>query len=181
MFWNSYVLKLLRLETLTFSDVTLSDINVVWCYVLSQYRISIYSFLGLSTIPATLGKGGSDCIYNSVVQSSAKPNQMISEFAGCALAAPPNLTGWNVPPFRRGILVPGDLQLDNSGSLPEYLLSSGSRHQKENTEHNTWAYKKRCREGTQNITPVCRERTQNITPETRKNVSRDNWKHNTRD
>jgi hypothetical protein len=27
--WNSYVLKLLRLETLTFSDVTLSDINVV--------------------------------------------------------------------------------------------------------------------------------------------------------
>ncbi len=37
-FWNSYVLKLLRLETLTFSDVTLSDINVVWCYVLSQYH-----------------------------------------------------------------------------------------------------------------------------------------------
>ncbi len=37
-FWNSYVLKLLRLETLTFSDVTVSDINVVWCYVLSQYR-----------------------------------------------------------------------------------------------------------------------------------------------
>jgi hypothetical protein len=28
-FWNSYVLKHLRLETLTFSDVTLSDINVV--------------------------------------------------------------------------------------------------------------------------------------------------------
>jgi hypothetical protein len=28
-FWNSYVLELLRLETLTFSDVTLSDINVV--------------------------------------------------------------------------------------------------------------------------------------------------------
>ncbi len=38
-FWNSYVLKLLSLETLTFSDVTLSDMNVVWCYVLSQYRI----------------------------------------------------------------------------------------------------------------------------------------------
>ncbi len=35
-FWNSYILELLRLETLTFSDVTLSDINVVWCYVLSQ-------------------------------------------------------------------------------------------------------------------------------------------------
>jgi hypothetical protein len=31
-------LELLRLETLTFSDVTLSDINVVLCYVLSQYR-----------------------------------------------------------------------------------------------------------------------------------------------
>jgi hypothetical protein len=39
MFWNSYVLKLLRLETLTFCDVMLSDINVVRCYVLSQYRL----------------------------------------------------------------------------------------------------------------------------------------------
>ncbi len=38
-FWNSYVLKFLRLETLTFSDVTLSDINVVWCFVLSQYLL----------------------------------------------------------------------------------------------------------------------------------------------
>jgi hypothetical protein len=28
-FWNSYILKLLRFETLTFSDVTLCDINVV--------------------------------------------------------------------------------------------------------------------------------------------------------
>ncbi len=37
-FWNSYILKHLRLETLTFSDITLIDINVVWCYVLSQYR-----------------------------------------------------------------------------------------------------------------------------------------------
>jgi len=35
-FWNDYVLKLLHLETLTFRDATLSDINVVWCYVLSQ-------------------------------------------------------------------------------------------------------------------------------------------------
>jgi hypothetical protein len=42
-FRNSYVLELLRLETLTFSDVTLSDINVVGCYVLSQYR---YGYLG---------------------------------------------------------------------------------------------------------------------------------------
>jgi hypothetical protein len=36
-FWNYYVLKLLRLETVTFSDATLSDINIVLCYVLSQY------------------------------------------------------------------------------------------------------------------------------------------------
>ncbi len=38
MFWNYYVLKLLCLETITFSDATLSDINVVLYYVLSQYR-----------------------------------------------------------------------------------------------------------------------------------------------
>ncbi len=37
-FWNYYVLKLLRLETVTFSDATFSDINVVLCYILSQYR-----------------------------------------------------------------------------------------------------------------------------------------------
>ncbi len=37
-FWNSYVLKLLRLETITFSDATLSDVDVVLCYVLSQYH-----------------------------------------------------------------------------------------------------------------------------------------------
>ncbi len=42
MFWNYYVLKLLRLENITFSDVTLSDINVVLCYALSQYPISIH-------------------------------------------------------------------------------------------------------------------------------------------
>jgi hypothetical protein len=37
----SYVLKLLRLETtITFSDATLSDINVVLCYVLLQYRLT---------------------------------------------------------------------------------------------------------------------------------------------
>ena len=35
-FWNSYVLELLRLETITFSDATLSDIDVVLCYILSQ-------------------------------------------------------------------------------------------------------------------------------------------------
>jgi hypothetical protein len=36
-FWNYYILQLLRLETITFSDATLSDINVVFCYILSQY------------------------------------------------------------------------------------------------------------------------------------------------
>ncbi len=36
-FWNYYVLKLLRLETITFSDATLSDINIMLCYVLLQY------------------------------------------------------------------------------------------------------------------------------------------------
>ncbi len=60
-FWNSYVLKLLRLETLTFSDVTLSDINVVWCYVLSQYRCG-YHFFNRS--PSLL------CNYSSFISSS---------------------------------------------------------------------------------------------------------------
>ncbi len=32
-FWKYYILKLIRLETITFNDATLSDINVVWCYV----------------------------------------------------------------------------------------------------------------------------------------------------
>jgi hypothetical protein len=34
-FWNFYILRLLRLE-ITFSDDTLTDINVVLCYVFSQ-------------------------------------------------------------------------------------------------------------------------------------------------
>ncbi len=38
-FCNYYVLKLLRLETITFSDATLNNINVVLCYVLSQYHL----------------------------------------------------------------------------------------------------------------------------------------------
>ncbi len=42
-FWNYYVLKLLRFETIKFSDAMLSDINVVLCYVLSQYRLRYYS------------------------------------------------------------------------------------------------------------------------------------------
>ncbi len=37
-FWTYYILKLLPLETITFSDALLSDINVVLCYLLSQYR-----------------------------------------------------------------------------------------------------------------------------------------------
>ncbi len=48
-FWNCYVLKLLHLETVTFSDATLSDINVVLCYVLSQYRLCRFN-LKLSTV-----------------------------------------------------------------------------------------------------------------------------------
>jgi hypothetical protein len=47
-FWNNYVLKLLRLETITFSDATLGDINVVLCYVLSQYPLLSISFMCLS-------------------------------------------------------------------------------------------------------------------------------------
>ncbi len=50
-FFDFYVLELLRFETLTFrnyyvSDTTLSDINFVLCYVLSQYP----SFALVSTI-----------------------------------------------------------------------------------------------------------------------------------
>ena len=42
-FWNYYVLKLLRLETITFSDATLSNINVVLCNVLSQYPLPSFA------------------------------------------------------------------------------------------------------------------------------------------
>ena len=38
-FWIYYVLKILLLETITFSDASLSDINVVLFYILSQYRL----------------------------------------------------------------------------------------------------------------------------------------------
>ncbi len=37
-FCNYYILKLLHCETITFSDATLSNINVVLRYVLSQYQ-----------------------------------------------------------------------------------------------------------------------------------------------
>jgi hypothetical protein len=40
-FWNYNVLKLLRLETITFSDAMLSGINVVLCYVLAVPLIRI--------------------------------------------------------------------------------------------------------------------------------------------
>ncbi len=43
-FWNYYVLKLLRLEPITFSDATLSDINVVLCYVLKLLRLETITF-----------------------------------------------------------------------------------------------------------------------------------------
>jgi hypothetical protein len=47
-FWNYYVLKLLLLETIAFSDATLSDINVLLRYFLSQYsRVSFsLSYIG---------------------------------------------------------------------------------------------------------------------------------------
>ncbi len=55
-FWHYYVLKLLRLETITFSDATLHDINVVLCYVLSQYRIH--------SLPPSLSKSGLKLVCN---------------------------------------------------------------------------------------------------------------------
>jgi hypothetical protein len=48
MFWNCYVLKLLCLETITFSNATLSNINVVLCYVLSQYPLITVHELNLN-------------------------------------------------------------------------------------------------------------------------------------
>ncbi len=39
-FWNYYVLKVKCLETVTFSYAKLSDINVVLCYILSQYHFN---------------------------------------------------------------------------------------------------------------------------------------------
>jgi hypothetical protein len=45
-FCNYCVLKLSRLETITFSDATLSNINVVLCYVLSQYHAVQGGLLG---------------------------------------------------------------------------------------------------------------------------------------
>ncbi len=58
-FWNCYVLKLLRLETITFRDATLSDINGVLCSVLSQY----HNFLELKK--ERLQKKGNDDLYTA--------------------------------------------------------------------------------------------------------------------
>ncbi len=50
-----YVLELLHFETLTFSDATLSDINVVLFYVLSQYRAGYFLiFESIVTFISTL-------------------------------------------------------------------------------------------------------------------------------
>jgi hypothetical protein len=63
MFWNYYVLKLLRLETITFSDAMLSDINVVLCYVLSQY-LQISSIDNTYTQIYVLSAVGNFLLYN---------------------------------------------------------------------------------------------------------------------
>ncbi len=41
-FCNCYVLWLLCCVQLRLVTVTLSDVNVVWCYFLSQYRLALY-------------------------------------------------------------------------------------------------------------------------------------------
>ena len=43
-FCNSYVLWLLRCVQLRLGTVTFCDVNVVWCYVLSQYRVHSYTW-----------------------------------------------------------------------------------------------------------------------------------------
>jgi hypothetical protein len=45
MFFDVYILELLRFETIMFSDAALSDINVELCYVLSQYHIDSKEFV----------------------------------------------------------------------------------------------------------------------------------------
>ncbi len=75
-FWNYYVLKLLHFETITFSDATLSDINVLLCYILSQYSLSSANIdctfsqrdgiTGLIIIFGGLNNYVNLCIYNDV-------------------------------------------------------------------------------------------------------------------
>ncbi len=45
-FWNSYVLWLLRCVQLCLVTVTFCDVNVVWCYVLSQYPCFTFVCVG---------------------------------------------------------------------------------------------------------------------------------------
>jgi hypothetical protein len=49
-FWNYYVLKLLCLETIAFSDAMLSDINVVLCHFLSQYPFKHLQYISAHLI-----------------------------------------------------------------------------------------------------------------------------------
>ncbi len=55
MFCDVYVLELLRFETIMFSDATLSDINVVLCYLLSQYIPFVLFYL---KTPQPVGDNG---------------------------------------------------------------------------------------------------------------------------
>ncbi len=43
--WNYNVLQLLRLETIMFSDAMFYDVNVVWCYVLTQHQIILLGLI----------------------------------------------------------------------------------------------------------------------------------------
>ncbi len=54
-FCDVYVLELLRFETITFSDATLSDINVALCYVLSQYHPRIFPVSLYQRVDRVLG------------------------------------------------------------------------------------------------------------------------------
>ncbi len=55
-FFDVYILELLRLETIKFGNASLSDINVVLCYVLSQYSLGSYHALScpVGTLTAAL-------------------------------------------------------------------------------------------------------------------------------
>ena len=57
-FWNYHILKLLRLETITFSDATISDINVVLCYALSKYQIAFYFLMKKNRLSVHCLKNG---------------------------------------------------------------------------------------------------------------------------
>jgi hypothetical protein len=50
-------LELSRFETITFSDATLSDINVALCYVLSQYYPRIFPVSLYQRVDIVLGFG----------------------------------------------------------------------------------------------------------------------------